>query len=37
MIILTPQTENKNYTIMTKGDGYVFVYLPHGNSVEVSL
>jgi hypothetical protein len=36
-IILTPQTESKDYAIATKGDRYALIYLPHGNSVEVSL
>ena len=36
-IILTEQTDSKDFAIATKGDGYAFVYLPHGNNVEVSL
>ncbi|WP_298648107.1 putative collagen-binding domain-containing protein [uncultured Proteiniphilum sp.] len=36
-IILSKQTDSQDYTIATKGDEYAFVYLPHGNKVEVSL
>ncbi len=36
-IILTPQTDIKDYAVATRGKDYAFVYLPYGSSIDVSL
>lgn len=36
-VILTPQTDIKDFAVATQGVNYVFVYLPYGNSIDVSL
>lgn len=36
-VILTPQTDIKDYAVATSGKDYSLVYLPFGNSIDVSL
>lgn len=36
-ILVTPQLDNTDKAVATRGDGYAFVYLPHGNEIEISL
>lgn len=36
-VILTTQTDIKDFAVATQGINYVFVYLPHGNNIDVSL
>ena len=36
-IILTKQQAIGDMAVAIQGDGYAFVYLPHGNAVDVSL
>ncbi len=36
-ILRTPQRDDADKAVATRGEGYAFVYLPHGNEVEVSL
>ncbi|MDR1937078.1 MAG: glycoside hydrolase family 140 protein [Tannerellaceae bacterium] len=36
-LILTPQPDALDMAVAAKGKGYAFVYLPNGNTVEVSL
>lgn len=36
-IILSPQNDNEDKAIATRGDNYAFVYFPNGNELEISL